>query len=84
MTAIFGTCIIFSPCVPIFITLGQGVHEKRQSYMDHSKNEILGEIPLNMTSIDGFPLSDDTFSIFCNSTFGISPDEFNAKPDVFL
>ena len=54
--------------------------------MKHSKNEIVGATPLNMTSIDGFPLSEDIFSIYytCNPISGISPYELNSKPDDFL
>ena len=40
LTVIFGICMILSPGVPIFITLGRGVHENRQSYMGLSKYEI--------------------------------------------
>ena len=46
----------FSPRLPIFITLRQGVHENRQSCMDfdHKKHEILGETTLNMTCLITF------------------------------
>ena len=34
---------------------------KQAIVMNHSKNEILGETPLDMTWIDGFPLFDNIF-----------------------
>ena len=49
LTWICGICMLFPPKSPNFITLGQGVHENGLSYTEHSKNEILGETPLNMT-----------------------------------
>ena len=49
LTWIIGICMLLSPKSPNFITLGQGVHENGPSYIGHSKNEILGETPLNMT-----------------------------------
>ena len=48
--------------------------------MDYNKNKTL----LNMTRIDGFPLSDGICSIYYNSIFGISPDELEAILDDFL
>ena len=62
--------MISSPSVTIFITLGQGVHENRQIYMDHCKLEILGETPLNMT-IDRFSLSDGIFTMYYISILAI-------------
>ena len=75
-----------SPRPPIFITLGQGVHENRQSYMDHQKNEILGESSLYRTWIEWFLLADGIISIsmYYNSIFVISRDELNAKWDEFF
>ena len=57
---------------------------KQAIIMNHSKNEILGETPLDMTWIDGFPLSDNIFSIWYNLNLDISPDELNTKPGDFL
>ena len=61
--------MIYSPTVPIFITLGQDVHENRQ--MQHKY-------------VDGFPLPDDIFPINYNLIFGASTDEMKAKPDNFF
>ena len=84
LTWIFGTCMIFSPISPNFITLGQGVHENRPSYIGHSKNEILGEIPLNMTWIADFPCLVHNFSICYHLIFVVSPDWFYSNLKIFL
>ena len=52
--------------------------------MDYNKNKILGETPLIMTWIDGFPLSDGIFSIYYNSFFDESSDELNAELNDFF
>ena len=52
--------------------------------MDHRKIEILGETPVNMTRIDGFPLSNGIFPIYYNPIFSVSPDELNTKPYNFF
>ena len=84
LTVIFGICMIFSPRFQILITLGQDAHVNRQSYKDYSKNEILWKTSLNMTWIDGFPLSYGIFNIHYNSVFGLGPDEFNTKLNIFF
>ena len=56
----------------MFTTLGQSPHENRQSYMYHKQKINLRANPQIMTWIDGFPLSDGSFSIDYNSIFGIS------------
>ena len=52
--------------------------------MGHSKNEILGETPLNITWIEGFPCLICKFSICCNLIFVISPDGFNSNLKKFF
>ena len=84
LTTIFGICMTYSPSVPVFITFRQGVHEHRQSCMDHSKNEILWDTrwPDMKTSIDFPCLMALVPCIIIN--FWRSPDELNAKPDDFF
>ena len=47
LTWIFGTCMIFSPISPNFITLGQGVHENRPSYRSEEHTSEL-QSPCNL------------------------------------
>ena len=71
--------MLLSPISLIFIALGQGIHEKIQSYMGNSKNQILGETLLIMIWIDEFPLYSCIFTIYYDKIFGVSPKEFGHK-----
>ena len=50
----------------------------------HSKNEILGETPLNMTWIEDFPCLIRNFSICYHLIFVVSPDGFNSNLEIFF
>ena len=52
-----------------FKTLRNGFYEIGLSHMGHSKNEILGETPLNMTWIEEFPCLICNFSIIVIISF---------------
>ena len=71
-TIVFAICVLLSPRSPIFISLGQGVHENQQSYMGKRKNKILGKNHLIIAWIDGFPLFNCIFALYYY-IFGVSP-----------